>query len=107
MTTERVANLEAAMNRRVSVLPNRIRPFVRAYKELPRACMLTGARGVGKTTFLLYHAQLQKRRILYLSADNPTLAAESLYDIVSFMFLNGFSGVIVDEVHWLFAVDGG
>ncbi len=37
----------------------------------------TGPRGVGKTTYLLHHAQrlleAQQEKILYLSADNPML----------------------------------
>jgi predicted AAA+ superfamily ATPase len=66
--------------------------------------MLTGPRGVGKTTFLLYHAQkffeTHRERLLYLSADNPTLGSEGLYEIVSSIFLAGYAGVIIDEVHF-------
>jgi predicted AAA+ superfamily ATPase len=71
---------------------------------LPRTFMLTGPRGVGKTTYLLHHAKkladTQQKSILYLSADNPMLGAESLYEIVASIFLAGYSGVIVDEVHF-------
>jgi hypothetical protein len=66
--------------------------------------MLTGPRGVGKTTYLLHHAQklleTQQERLLYLSADNPTLGNEGLYEIVTSIFLAGYSGVIIDEVHF-------
>jgi predicted AAA+ superfamily ATPase len=52
-----IADLEATMKRRISALPSRIRPFTVEYQSLPRALLLTGARGVGKTTFLLHHAK--------------------------------------------------
>lgn len=104
MTNKRIAELEATMKRRIASLPIRFRPFVRIRDRLPRTCMLTGPRGVGKTTFLLHHAQklteTQQERILYLSADNPMLGNEGLYEIVTSMFLSGFSGVIIDEVHF-------
>lgn len=104
MTIQRIAELETTMKRRIAALPIRFRPFVRHRETLPRTTMITGPRGVGKTTFLLYHAQkhfeTQKERILYLSADNPTLGGESLYEIVASIFLAGYSGVIVDEVHF-------
>lgn len=94
----KIARLEAAMQRRLDALPLRIRPFTRSQGELPRACMLVGPRGVGKTTFLLHHAR--KRRLLYLSADNPFAASEHLYETVHSIFLTGFEGVIIDEVHF-------
>ncbi|MGE4453304.1 MAG: AAA family ATPase [Sphaerochaeta sp.] len=104
MTVKRIAELETTMLRRISSLPKRFRPFVRHRDILPRTFMLTGPRGVGKTTYLLHHAKrlsdTQQQRILYLSADNPTLGTESLYEIVASIFLAGYSGVIVDEVHF-------
>jgi len=39
-------------------------------------------------------------RLLYLSADNPTLGSEGLYEIVTSIFLAGYAGVIIDEVHF-------
>ena len=60
--------------------------------------LLTGARGVGKTTFLLHHAREQD--VLYISADNPGIADASLYEVGRAAFFAGYSGVIVDEVHF-------
>ena len=104
MTIQRIEELEAAMKRRIASLPILFRPFVKSRETLPRTTMLTGPRGVGKTTFLLYHAQKffnkDKERILYLSADNPTLGSEGLYDIAASIFLAGYSGIIIDEVHF-------
>lgn len=104
MTIQRIAELEASMKRRIDSLPNRFRPFVRHRDTLPRSLMLTGPRGVGKTTYLLHHArrllETKQQRILYVSADNPTLGDEGLYDIVTSMYNVGYSGVIIDEVHF-------
>ena len=104
MTIQRIAELETTMRRRLGALPNRFRPFVRHRDSLPRTFMLTGPRGVGKTTYLLHHAQnfltTQQAKILYLSADNPTLGTEGLYEIIASIFLAGYSGVIIDEVHF-------
>lgn len=38
--------------------------------------------------------------MLYISADNPMLADEPLYETVKSILLAGFSGVIIDEVHF-------
>ena len=60
--------------------------------------MLTGQRGVGKTTSLLH--RLRKKNFLYLSADNPLLATFPLHDTVHDIFMRGFDGVAIDEVHY-------
>lgn len=86
------------MRRRLDSIPVRIRPFTSEITLLPRAFLLTGPRGVGKTTFLLHHSKAKK--MLYFSADNPTLANEALYETVKTIFMAGFSGVIIDEVHF-------
>lgn len=90
--------LQVGMNRRLSALPERIRPFTTSFTNLPRAISLTGPRGVGKTVFLLHHAVGKK--ILYISADSPLLAGVKLYSIIKQVFLAGYEGVIVDEVHF-------
>jgi predicted AAA+ superfamily ATPase len=38
--------------------------------------------------------------MLYLSADNPLLAGESLYNAVKSVFMAGYEGIIIDEVHY-------
>lgn len=57
MTIQRIAELETTMKRLLPSLPIRFRPFVRHRDTLPRSFMVTGPRGVRKTTFLLHHAQ--------------------------------------------------
>jgi len=98
MNNLHIAELETNMRRRLDSIPLRIRPFTYETESLPRAFLLTGPRGVGKTTFLLHHGKAKK--MLYFSADNPTLADEPLYETVKSIFLAGFSGVIIDEVHF-------
>lgn len=98
MTTEILQTLVMAMQRRLAAMPQRLRPFTTEHEALPKTLLLTGARGCGKSTFLLYHSQ--GKRLLYLSADNPKIIGQSLYDVVSFIFMQGFEGVIIDEVHY-------
>ncbi|MBP7095372.1 MAG: ATP-binding protein [Spirochaetia bacterium] len=98
-----LSDLEAAMRRRVQVLPPRIRPSTTERGELPRAFVLSGARGVGKTTFLLHHALAAG--VLHVSVDNPLLAGIALYELGRAAFMAGYRGVAFDEVH--FAKDWG
>lgn len=98
MSTINTQDLEVAMRRRLTFLPDRIRPFTTERSGLPRALILTVPRGVGKTTFLLHHAR--DRKMLYLSADHPEIARVSLYETVKMIFLAGYAGAIVDEVHY-------
>mgnify|MGYP004446805873 FL=1 len=101
MTNEILQNLIMAMQRRIAAMPKRLRLFTTEYSEsqsLPRTLMLSGVRGCGKTTFLLHHSQ--DKRMIYFSADNPKLINEPLYDLVSDIFMRGYEGVIIDEVHF-------
>ncbi len=79
-------------------MPERMRLYTTEYGQLPSAVIITGARGCGKSTFLLYHAK--EANMLYLSLDNPLLSTYTLYSIVEHIFLNGYDGVILDEVHY-------
>lgn len=98
MRTTLIQTLEAAMQRRLAALPQRLRPFTTEYTSLPASLMLTGARGCGKSTFLLFHSK--GSRMLYFSADNPKLMSEPLYDLISEIFMMGYEGVIIDEIHY-------
>ena len=98
MNDNELNNLEAGMKRQILALPSILRPFTAEKRDLPRGLVLTGQRGTGKTTFLLHHAK--ERHFLYFSADNPVLSGNSLYETVHHIFLQGFEGVIVDEVHF-------
>lgn len=66
-----------------------------------RLIVITGARGVGKTTMLLQHIKLSEAESssLYISADNIYFTGNSLYDVASkFHKLNG-KYLYIDEVH--------
>lgn len=82
----------------MAALPQRLRLFTTEFGNLPNTLLLTGARGCGKSTFLLYHSQ--GKRILYFSADNPKIINEPLYDLVNDIFMLGYDGVVIDEVHY-------
>jgi hypothetical protein len=93
-----IDQLEIIMERRLAALPGILRPYTALPKELPRGLVLTGQRGVGKTTFLLHH--LREKNFLYLSADNPLLATFPLDDTVHDIYMRGYDGVAIDEVHY-------
>lgn len=98
MTADIHQTLLTAMQRRMASLPQRLRLFTQNFRELPDALILTGARGCGKSTFLLHHSL--GKRLLYFSADNPKVIGEPLYDLVSDIFMLGYEGVIIDEIHY-------
>ena len=61
---------------------------------------LLGARGVGKTIFLLQYLQeidIKDEKKLYLSVDN--LEIESLFEIASYFEKTGGELLIIDEIH--------
>lgn len=90
--------LQRNMSRRLANMPARIRLYTSEYGPLPSALIITGARGCGKSTFLLHHAK--DKNMLYLSLDNPLLSTRTLYETVEFIFMQGYDGVILDEVHY-------
>jgi uncharacterized protein len=98
MNTDLLEQLETSMRRRMAAMPSALRPFTLEDRALPRGLVLTGQRGVGKTTFLLHH--LRGQSILYASADNPLLADVPLYDLAHDVFLRGYGGIAIDEVHY-------
>jgi len=62
--------------------------------------LITGARGVGKTTWML--SQLSSNHFLYFSADNPIFSAFPLYDLAEAVFMEGYEGILIDEFEKLF-----
>ncbi|MCK5057390.1 MAG: ATP-binding protein [Candidatus Aminicenantes bacterium] len=98
---EIIKRLKSVQNRLLLDLPERLRPFFKTIRTTNRAIIITGARGTGKTTFML--TQLQDKKYFYLSADHPIAATVPLYDLVEAIFLEGYEGVFIDEIHY--AVD--
>jgi uncharacterized protein len=72
------------------------------YKNLDintsRGLLLSGPRGTGKTTWLLLNAT--ELNCLYFTADSPIVSGVSLYELCEFIFLSGYDGVFIDEVHY-------
>ena len=69
----------------------------------PHVCGIIGARGVGKTTFLLRHAiqsGAKKRAALYVSADNIFFLENSLIDLVDYLYKHTTTRLLlIDEIH--------
>ena len=100
---EIIEEFKAIMKRKLATVPARIRLWTTEYATkhtLPKNMILTGLRGTGKSTFLLYYATHIGRKMLYFSADNPRLSALSLYEVAAAIFMQGYDGVIIDEVHF-------
>ncbi len=94
-----IAKLKANQARLMSYVPNQARPsYAKLDAEKNRAVFLVGPRGVGKTTYLLQRAS--KMSALYLSADNPLLLSIPLSELVEAAFMEGYEGVLLDEVHY-------
>lgn len=100
---ETIEDFKSIMERKFADVPERIRLWTTEYSSkntLPKNMILTGLRGTGKSTFLLYHSKKCGKKMLYFSADNPRMSALALYDVVSAIFMQGYDGVIIDEVHF-------
>lgn len=95
---EIIKRLKGVQNRLLLDLPERLRPYYMNIRTENRAIMITGARGTGKTTFML--TQLKDKKYFYFSADHPISATAPLYDLVEAIFQEGYEGVFIDEIHY-------
>ncbi len=68
-----------------------------------QVCGIVGARGVGKTTFLLRRAiamGAKKRKALYVSADNIFFLENSLLGLVDYLYKHTDTRILfIDEIH--------
>jgi len=66
-------------------------------------CGIIGARGVGKTTFMLRHALnagAKQRKALYVSADNIFFLDHTLIDVVDYLYKQTDARTLcIDEIH--------
>ncbi len=81
--------------------PVKVRQYVKQLDIQGRAGLLIGSRGTGKTTWLL--RQAEREHFLYLSVDHPAYSNVPLYDLIEAAFMEGYEGVLLDEIHY--AVD--
>ena len=83
--------------------PSYIRNYYEDYDFKQRLSGFVGARGVGKTTFLLYalkNLHKQGRKVLYVSVDNILLSETRIWDLAEdFVNLSGGEYLCLDEIH--------
>lgn len=63
---------------------------------------IKGARGCGKTTLLLQHAQNSQReaqRILYIACDHPAMIDVNLFELAQTFYQEGGELLLIDEIH--------
>jgi len=78
------------------------RYFYDAIEHNDKLIGLIGARGVGKTTYILSYLknlQLPITKKLYISADNLEVASTTLLDIAKEFYLKGGEVLAIDEIH--------
>ncbi len=93
-----IDKLAQTQERLLAHLPSKRRDWLSHLQITDRAALLIGPRGTGKTTWLL--SQAESGHLLYLSADHPLLASIPLHDLLEAIFLRGYEGALVDEVHY-------
>ncbi len=93
-----IDKLRQTQERLLAHLPVQRRDWLKQLQIHDRAALLIGPRGTGKTTWLL--SQAAAGHLLYLSADHPLLAPVPLHDLLEAIFLRGYEGALVDEVHY-------
>ena len=93
-----VKHIELNQERLLSFIPQKLRLYFRNLNLVERGILVYGPRGVGKTTLLL---SKMPENFLYLSADNPLVSSVSLYELGNSIFLKGYDGLIIDEVHFI------
>ncbi|NUU97671.1 ATP-binding protein [Marinitoga sp. 1138] len=96
-----IEQLELKKERLLNALPEKKRLYFQKIEKYDdtRGMLLYGPRGVGKTTYLLMKAA--ENNFFYLSGDDPKVAAIPLFDLGEKVFLQGYNGIIIDEVHYL------
>ena len=95
-----IDQVEATLSELLASTPTNLRPWSKDHDlSQDRGVLVSGPRGVGKTTFLLSQAK-KHGRALYLSADHPNANLFSLYELGSRIFERGYDVLIIDEVHF-------
>jgi predicted AAA+ superfamily ATPase len=94
---DKISNIQTRITAVLSPIPRPYLENIQLNKQ--RSGLLTGPRGVGKTSFLLREAQ-KLGNVLYVSADHPLVSTSSLWELGEKAFLSGYSGLIADEVHF-------
>lgn len=93
-----IRRAELTQERLIAHQPAHLRDWSQQFAVPERAGLLSGPRGTGKTTWML--SKVQKQHMLYLSVDSPILTSIPLFDLLEGIFMEGYEGVFVDEVHY-------
>ncbi|WGS66016.1 ATP-binding protein [Marinitoga aeolica] len=97
---EIIERMELKKARLLNALPAKKRLYFKNIDKYDnRGILLYGPRGVGKTTYLLMKAK--ENNYFYISGDDPLISTFPLYEIGEKVFLEGYDGIIIDEVHYL------
>lgn len=97
---EIIEKMELKKARLLNALPAKKRLYFKNIDKYDnRGILLYGPRGVGKTTYLLMKAK--ENNYFYISGDDPLISTFPLYEIGEKVFLEGYDGIIIDEVHYL------
>ncbi len=81
------------------------RYFLTKHRLDGRFYIVTGQRGIGKTTMLVQylmsycHGDLRSRKILYIPVDHTNVAPFSMYEIAEAFHNEGGEVLVLDEVH--------
>ncbi|MCK4694126.1 MAG: ATP-binding protein [Candidatus Cloacimonetes bacterium] len=98
-----INELFAIQNKLVSQTPLKFKRYL--FEKINwenRMITITGARGTGKTTLVLQHFKEKYKttaECLYMSADNPLVLKNGVYNIATEYFKYYGDAIIIDEVH--------
>lgn len=100
---ERLFELQHIIIQQIESLPFSWRTQFNDFVSSGPVCGILGARGVGKTTFLLRHAislGAKQRKALYVSADNAFFLTHRLSELVEFLYKHTETrNLFIDEIH--------
>jgi uncharacterized protein len=100
---EKLFEIQKILIEQFEVLPFYWRRIFDTMMMGSKICGIIGARGVGKTTFLLKYAidnGAKKRKALYVSADNVFFLENKLIDLVDYLYKQTTTRLLcIDEIH--------
>jgi predicted AAA+ superfamily ATPase len=98
-----INELFAIQNKLISQTPLKFKRYL--FEKINwenRMITITGARGTGKTTLVLQHFKEKYKttaECLYMSADNPLVLKNGVYNIATEYFKYYGDAIIIDEIH--------
>lgn len=100
---ERLFEIQRIILEQIENQPFFVREVFSKFSATQHVCGIVGARGIGKTTFLLHHALrcgAKQREALYVSADNLFFLNNSLFDLADYLYKQTSTRLLlIDEIH--------